>query len=100
MNEYKVGQVVRSKAGRDKGQYMVVIEVVDEQFAMLSNGKLRKVSNPKKKKVKHLAKTNHIATDIRDKILNGKNVTNAEIRKILESYHMPDGIGDENREEV
>ncbi|URN85045.1 KOW domain-containing RNA-binding protein [Acetobacterium wieringae] len=50
MNEYKVGQVVRSKAGRDKGQYMVVIEVVDEQFAMLSNGKLRKVSNPKKRR--------------------------------------------------
>lgn len=47
-----------------------------------------------------MAKTNHIATDIRDKILNGKMITNAELRKILESYHMPDGIGDENREEV
>ena len=100
MNEFKVGQVVRSTAGRDKGQFMVVIEVVDDHFTTISNGKLRKVSNPKKKKVKHLPKTNHIATDIRDKILNGQKITNAEIRKILESYHMPDGIGDENREEV
>ena len=100
MNDFTVGQVVRSLAGRDKGQYMVVIEVVDDQFICIANGKLRKVNNPKKKKVKHLAKTNHIATDIRDKILNGQKITNAEIRKILESYHMPDGIGDENREEV
>jgi Ribosomal protein L14E/L6E/L27E len=100
MNDFTVGQVVRSLAGRDKGQYMVVIEVVDDQFICIANGKLRKVNNPKKKKVKHLAKTNHIATEIRDKILDGKKISNAEIRKILESYHMPDGIGDENREEV
>jgi len=100
MNEFKVGQVVRSIAGRDKGQFMVVIEVVNDHFTTVSNGALRKVSNPKKKKVKHLAKTNHIATDIRDKILNGTMITNAELRKILESYHMPVGIGDENREEV
>ena len=100
MNDITVGQVVRSLAGRDKGQYMVVIEVVDDQFICIANGKLRKVNNPKKKKVKHLAKTNHIATEIRDKILDGKKISNAEIRKILESYHMPDGIGDENREEV
>lgn len=100
MNDFTVGQVVRSLAGRDKGQYMVVIEVVDDQFICIANGKLRKVNNPKKKKVKHLAKTNHIATEIRDKLLDGKKISNAEIRKILESYHMPDGIGDENREEV
>ena len=100
MNEFKIGQVVRSTAGRDKGQFMVVIEVVDDHFTSVSNGKLRKVSNPKKKKVKHLAKTNHIAADIRDKILNGPMIPNAELRKILESYHMPVGIGDENREEV
>ncbi|MBC3803755.1 hypothetical protein GH808_04820 [Acetobacterium fimetarium] len=100
MNDFTVGQVVRSLAGRDKGQYMVVIEVVDDQFICIANGKLRKVNNPKKKKIKHLAKTNHIATEIRDKILDGKKISNAEIRKILESYHMPDGIGDENREEV
>ena len=100
MNDFTVGQVVRSLAGRDKGQYMVVIEVVDDQFICIANGKLRKVNTPKKKKVKHLAKTNHIATEIRDKLLDGKKISNAEIRKILESYHMPDGIGDENREEV
>jgi len=100
MNDFIVGQVVRSIAGRDKGQFMVVIEVLDDQFTYVCNGKLRKVSNPKKKKIKHLAKTNHIATDIRDKILDGKKISNAEIRKILESYHMPDGVGDENREEV
>ena len=100
MNDFKVGQVVRSTAGRDKGQFMVVVAVVDENFTLVCNGKLRKVSNPKKKRIKHLAKTNHIVIEIHEKILNGNKITNAEIRKILESYHAPDGVGYENREEV
>jgi len=100
MNDFKVGQVVRSTAGRDKGHFMVVVEVVDENFTLVCNGKLRKVSNPKKKKIKHLAKTNHIVKEIQEKALQGSKITNAEIRKILESYHAPDGAGDENRKEV
>ncbi|MGV8906341.1 MAG: hypothetical protein ACOH15_07065 [Acetobacterium sp.] len=100
MNDLIIGQVVRSTAGRDKGQFMVVIEVVDENFALVCNGKLRKVNNPKKKKIKHLAKTNHIFKELQEKILNGNKITNAEIRKILESYHAPDGVGNKNREEV
>ena len=100
MNDLKIGQVVRSMAGRDKGQFMVVIEMVDVNYTIVSNGKLRKVNNPKKKKNKHLAKTNHIVKEIQEKILNGNKITNAEIRKILESYPTPDGIGNKNREEV
>ncbi|HEY5555810.1 KOW domain-containing RNA-binding protein [Acetobacterium sp.] len=100
MNDFIIGQVVRSNAGRDKGQFMVVVEVVDENFTLVCNGKLRKVNNPKKKKIKHLAKTNHIVIEIQEKILNGKKITNAEIRKILESYRTPEGVGNKNREEV
>jgi len=100
MNDLKIGQVVRSTAGRDKGQFMVVIAVVDENFTLVCNGKLRKVNNPKKKKIKHLAKTNHIVKELQEKILNGNKITNAEIRKILESYYAPDGAGNKNREEV
>lgn len=100
MNDFIVGQVVRSTAGRDKGQYMVVVAVVDENFILVCNGKLRKVNNPKKKRIKHLAKTNHVSKEIHEKLLNGNKITNAEIRKILESYHMPYGMGDENHEEV
>ena len=51
--EIKVGMVVRSIAGHDKGDLMIVVGV-DGEYAYVSDGKLRKVSKPKKKKFKHL----------------------------------------------
>jgi ribosomal protein L14E/L6E/L27E len=100
MNNLKIGQVVRSIAGRDKGQFMVIIAIIDNDFVIVCNGTLRKINTPKKKKIKHLAKTNHISNEINEKIMNGDKITNAEIRKILESYHKPYDTGDENHEEV
>lgn len=100
MNDLMIGQVVRSKAGRDKGQFMVVIEIIDENYVMISDGRLRKVDHPKKKKIKHLAKTNHINENYHNQILNGKKIGDEEIRKTLKSYEKPDDLGDENHEEV
>lgn len=53
------GQVVRSIAGRDADRFFVVVEIVDEKTVALVDGKLRPLARPKKKKVKHLQKTNH-----------------------------------------
>ena len=100
MNELMVGQVVRSKAGRDKGQFMVVLSIIDDNYVYVSNGELRKVGKPKKKKIKHLSKTNHITTTIRDKMKSKQEVTNSDIKKEIESFLEPMGLGDENREEV
>ena len=54
MNSFpmEVGRVVLSKAGRDKGHYFVVMEVLDECHVAIANGCQRKVDNPKKKKIK------------------------------------------------
>ena len=84
MDDLKVGQIVRPLAGRDKGQVMVVYEILDQNYVTICDGKLRKVSNPKKKKVRHLAKTNQIVTILHEKLKNGDKVNNAEIRKCLE----------------
>ncbi len=97
MDDLKVGQVVRSLAGRDKGQFMIVCELLDQNYVTVCDGVLRKISNPKKKKIKHLAKTNHIVTIIKEKLDNGEKVNNAEIRKCLESFNRFD---DGNSEEV
>jgi len=85
MNNLEIGQIVRSIAGRDKGQFMVVIAIVDENFVIVCNGRLRKINTPKKKKQKHLAKTNQISSEINEKIMNGDKITNGQIRKILDS---------------
>ncbi len=59
--EIKIGSVVRSKAGRDKGMLFLAVDVADG-YAYVADGKLRKRENPKKKKIKHLQGT-HYVTD-------------------------------------
>lgn len=86
MDELMVGQIVRSMAGRDKGEWLVVIDLIDENYVFVCNGRNRKVSNPKKKKIKHLAKTNHIDRTVDERLKNGIKVGNAEIRRILEPF--------------
>jgi large subunit ribosomal protein L14e len=83
INDLLLGQVVRSTAGRDKGKFMVVIEHVDKQFVQVCDGSSRKFDKPKKKKVKHLAKTNQIISTINKKLEAGQRISNAEIRKHL-----------------
>ncbi|MDD6799586.1 MAG: RNA-binding protein [Firmicutes bacterium] len=47
------GSAVKSKAGRDKGRYFIVT-AVSEDYVWLSDGMLRKLEKPKKKKKKHV----------------------------------------------
>ncbi len=80
--DLKAGQVVMSKAGRDKGKLFVVLNV-EESYAFIADGSLRKIEKPKKKKMKHLIKYNIIDDSIRGRLISGKKITNAELRKIL-----------------
>jgi len=50
----RVGQLVRSKAGRDAGGYFLVVGVKDRQTVAIADGRLRRISRPKLKNVKHL----------------------------------------------
>ena len=45
--------IIRSLAGRDEGQLFFVL-CTDGEYALLADGKGRKLENPKKKKLKHL----------------------------------------------
>ena len=52
-----VGSAVISLAGRDKGRYLAVTELTDDGYVYIADGKLRRIENPKKKKIKHLSVT-------------------------------------------
>jgi Ribosomal protein L14E/L6E/L27E len=80
------GRVVSSKAGRDKDKFFIILGVLDDEYVYISDGLLRSVDKPKKKKVKHLALTNVIAEEIRNLLMSSEKVSNAVIRKILQSY--------------
>ncbi len=79
-----IGQVVISKAGRDAKKSFIIYEVLDDKHVLLVDGKLRKVEQAKKKKVKHLMKTNMISKFVQRKLSQGDKLTNAMIRKELE----------------
>ena len=78
-----IGQVVKSKAGRDKGRIFIVIEV-DGEYAYLVDGDFRRLDKPKKKKIKHLIVYNTVFSELQYKIENKIRLNNEYIRKLLE----------------
>ena len=49
-----VGLLAYSKCGRDRKRLFCVVDVIDENFVLVADGNLRKVEEPKKKRLKHL----------------------------------------------
>ena len=76
-----VGMLVYSKAGRDKQNMFLVLEV-ENGYAYIADGSLRKSEKPKKKKLIHLQKTNYIFDNV------SKDIENFEIRRII-AQHKP-----------
>ena len=70
-----IGQVVCSKAGRDKGYFMVVVDEGDG-FVFVCDGKERPLKRPKRKNIKHLAFTNTV-------LEKNRFITNKQLRKAL-----------------
>lgn len=48
-SDIAIGQVVKSRAGRDKGRIFLVLDIVDNQYVKIVDGDLRKLDNPKQK---------------------------------------------------
>ncbi|MBS4537333.1 KOW domain-containing RNA-binding protein [Clostridium sp. D2Q-11] len=82
----QIGQIVKSSAGRDSSKIFVIIEILDENYVLLVDGDLRKLDNPKKKKVKHLRPTNRVLDEIKNKIEAKEKFNNAYVRKLLASF--------------
>lgn len=69
--------IVRAKAGREEGRFMVVVSEKDG-FVYLADGKERKLAAPKKKNIKHVAFTRtEIQLD---------NLTDKGLRSFLREY--------------
>ena len=84
-----VGDLVLSLKGRDKGKEFLVVKVSDK-YALIVDGKTRKIQNPKRKSVKHLVKLQvegleSLATKIQnEEPLANKRVCKAIKQKIKE----------------
>lgn len=84
--DLRIGQIVKSKAGRDKDRVFIVSQILDEQYVLVCDGDLRKLSSPKKKKVKHLVIYNTVLTEFAEKLQSNKNLDDALVKGLLEPF--------------
>jgi len=85
--DLKIGQMVKSKAGRDKDRIFILYKVIDENYVLVCDGDLRKLSSPKKKKIRHLIVYNTVFTEFAEKLLGNENLNDAFVRKLLEPFN-------------
>lgn len=78
------GCVVRSISGRDADRFYVVMQL-DGGFAVICDGKVRRLEKPKRKSVKHLRPT--------QTVLNPETLTtNNQLRQALRGFNNPDAV--------
>lgn len=77
--QFVEGMVVRSEAGHDQRRFYVLLELCGE-YGVIADGKKRKLEKPKKKNLRHLAKTARVLSP-------GEYDTNQKLRRVLWSYN-------------
>lgn len=83
----ELGQVVYSKAGRDKGKYYAVVEIVDETRVRIADGDLRRIKRAKLKNIKHLGSDGDVLQKIALKLKEGAQVFDAELFSALRAFN-------------
>lgn len=83
---FKVGEIVKSTAGRDKDTYYLVIDNEFQRKIKVVDGVKRKFNNPKYKNSKHLESTGQIAADFLRDLKNQNRVRSEDVRSILKDY--------------
>lgn len=89
--EVKLGQLVLSTQGRDKGVLAIVVEKVDDKFVKIADGTVRRVSKPKLKKIKHLKITEDFSIEVIEKIEKGQPLTDGIVAKAIKSFQELEG---------
>ena len=80
------GFLASSKAGHDKDKIYVIIKE-DTEYVWLTDGKIRTVDNPKKKRKKHIQVIKYFYNEeMRSALLGEKKVTDLEIVMVLKKY--------------
>jgi len=82
--DVQLGQLVISKAGRDKEKAYLIAKILDESFVAVVDGSLRKLTQPKRKNIKHLQVTNKVASEIREKLLAGARLEDEQVRQVIQ----------------
>mgnify|MGYP000607869137 FL=1 len=83
MNKY-IGCFATSIAGHDHNNIYVIIDA-DDEYVYLVDGKIRKVNNPKKKKLKHVQLIKRTDNTIAGRINNNVALSNEDIKYAIKN---------------
>ena len=96
MEEISISDIIVSAAGRDQGKLFYVIGT-EGVYALVANGKDRKLEHPKRKKLKHVRFVTRIESGVALKLRSGEKVLNSEMRRELTALRQ---TLSQNQEEV
>lgn len=96
MEEISISDIIVSAAGRDQGKLFYVIGT-EGVYALIANGKDRKLEHPKRKKLKHVRFVTRIESGVALKLRSGEKVLNSEMRRELTALRQ---TLSQNQEEV
>ncbi len=82
----QIGQVVEILQGREAGQYAIVLNIVDDRFALLADGEKRKYDRPKRKNLNHVAPMDFISPEVQNSLLETGRVTNGKLRFAISKF--------------
>ena len=80
---YEAGRLAWSRAGHDKDTLYVIVKTEGE-YVYLSDGRLKPVDHPKKKKIRHIQIVRQIPEELLG--LNIVTIKNEEIRKAIRRF--------------
>lgn len=80
---YEAGMLAWSRAGHDKDTLYVIVKTEGE-YVYLSDGRLKPVDHPKKKKIRHIQIIRQIPEELLG--LNIVTIKNEEIRKAIRRF--------------
>lgn len=78
-----VGRIVFSRAGRDKDNPYLILDVIDENYVYLVNGDTKKIEMPKKKRIKHLNFTEIVDEQLIEAIKNNDSNLDLKIKNFI-----------------
>lgn len=81
----KIGEFAKSKAGHDKDEIFIIINI-EEEYVYLVNGQSRTLEKPKKKKMKHIQVINYTDHELQNKLDANLILRDEDIKRAVKCY--------------
>ena len=83
---YRLGQVVLSRRGKDRGALYVVVGFPERDRLALADAERFNVSRPKRKNPKHVQPTSFFLTEVAEWAQAGKDIDRGRFCQILRAF--------------